>query len=102
LHDCLPAIYVVSHFVNKQQKKYAWAQEQRKAGKPTIPSTVAEVYSSLSLSDFMSCDRFSNDASQELKTNPFMRVKEEAVKRVVQLEDPIEVMAELRRRKDQF
>jgi hypothetical protein len=74
----------------------------KQASPPYPPPLRRFILLSLSLSDFMSCDRFSNDASQELKTNPFMRVKEEAVKRVVQLEDPIEVMAELRRRKDQF
>jgi len=61
-------------------KKLAWATLQKSAGHPTVPSTVGE----------------------ELTYNPFLRVHETAVKESTRASDPVEVMAELRKRKDNF
>jgi len=68
---------------NKDLKqKYEWVCKQRDRGLPTIPSTVDE----------------------ERSYNPFMRVEESSVQKGIGLEGktPIEVMADLRARKDQF
>lgn len=64
------------------EQKLKWARAQRSAGFPTIPSTVAE----------------------EKSYNPFMRVEDASVAQAVGLShgSPVEVMAELRRRKDKF
>jgi len=62
------------------KKKMDWCKEQRANGKPTIPSTVEE----------------------ELSFNPFMRVAEKTVAGAVGLQDPIKIMDELRRRKNNF
>jgi len=62
--------------------KLEWAKKQRSQGLSTLPSTVAD----------------------ELTYNPFMRVTNDAVADAIGLKgaSPIEVMAELRRRKDHF
>ncbi|KAI5080945.1 hypothetical protein GOP47_0004128 [Adiantum capillus-veneris] len=60
------------------KRKFAWAKQQRADGKPTVPSTISE----------------------ELETNPFMRVKEKPVQDATGLSNPIEVMGALRRWKD--
>ncbi len=67
-------------------KKLRWVEAQRKAGRGTSPSTLAE----------------------ERSYNPFMRVREPsvqaAVMKLLQLKevDPIQVMAALRRQKNRF
>jgi len=63
-------------------EKLEWAEKQRANNIPTVPSTVSE----------------------ELTFNPFMRVKEKTVAKAVGLADasPIEVMKEVRARKDKF
>eukprot|EP00123_Amoebidium_parasiticum_P003786 comp15101_c0_seq1/m.11752 comp15101_c0_seq1/g.11752 ORF comp15101_c0_seq1/g.11752 comp15101_c0_seq1/m.11752 type:complete len:318 (-) comp15101_c0_seq1:78-1031(-) len=61
-------------------QKIEWAAEQRKNGLSTVPTTIGD----------------------ELKFNPFMRVGQRSVKDAVGQEDEVEVMAELRRRKDSF
>jgi len=63
-------------------KKLEWTRQQRAANKPTVPSTVAE----------------------ELTYNPFMRVKEHDMAKALKMEgkSPIDIMAELRKLKDNF
>jgi len=60
--------------------KLEWTKQQRQNKLPTVPSTVSE----------------------ELKYNPFMRVKEKVLSEVTNLKDPIEIMKEIRARKDRF
>jgi hydroxyacylglutathione hydrolase len=60
--------------------KLAWAQAQRAAGKPTVPSTMGE----------------------ERATNPFLRVAEPAVAARYGDGSPIEVLAAVRAAKDRF
>lgn len=60
--------------------KISWAREQRRANKPTVPSTIGE----------------------EKLTNPFMRVHEESVMGHAHQTDPIQTMAFIRREKDNF
>ena len=64
------------------KNKLAWAIEQRKANKSTVPSTLEE----------------------ELAYNPFMRVDQDIIKNAVGKPDGgiIEVMGELRARKNGF
>jgi hydroxyacylglutathione hydrolase len=62
------------------KSKLAWAKTQRGNGLSTIPSTVAE----------------------EFGYNPFMRVKEKVMAEITGLSDPIEIMKEIRARKDHF
>ncbi|KDO67585.1 hypothetical protein CISIN_1g0276991mg, partial [Citrus sinensis] len=64
----------------KLQQKLAWAQNQRQAGLPTIPSTIEE----------------------ELETNPFMRVDLPELQKLVGFNDPIEALREIRKRKDNW
>eukprot|EP00850_Spirogloea_muscicola_P025081 SM002154S06709 [mRNA] locus=s2154:715:1273:- [translate_table: standard] len=59
--------------------KLTWAKEQRAAGLPTVPSTIGE----------------------ELEINPFMRVDSEAMQAATGLTSSIEIMGELRQRKNQ-
>lgn len=61
-------------------EKKAWAKNQRKGDLPTVPSTIGE----------------------ELKINPFMRVREEAVMRHARAKDPIQAMENLRNEKNTF
>ena len=61
-------------------KKLEWALAQRKAGEGCVPSIVRE----------------------ELATNPFMRVAQDSVKAFANREDPIDVLATVRKRKDVF
>jgi hydroxyacylglutathione hydrolase len=61
-------------------KKMEWVQHQRKEKKATVPSTIGD----------------------ELKFNPFMRVDKEALQLATGQTSPIEVMAEVRRMKDNF
>ncbi|KFH00219.1 hydroxyacylglutathione hydrolase [Toxoplasma gondii VAND] len=57
------------------QEKYAWTVEQRKANKPTVPSSV----------------------EQEMRYNPFMRVEEKAVQEAMHaVGDKVETMQRLR------
>lgn len=56
------------------------SEAKRAAGKPTVPTTI----------------------DQEKTYNPFMRVREDSVKAFAKLSDPIEVMAFLRKIKDNF
>jgi hydroxyacylglutathione hydrolase len=56
------------------EEKFQWAQKLRESGKYTIPSTIGE----------------------EKTFNPFMRVREEALKAATGKNDPIEVMQALR------
>jgi len=58
------------------REKLQWAQQQS----CTVPSTIAE----------------------ELSFNPFMRTREAALQRAMQLEDPVEMMQKLRDLKDRF
>eukprot|EP00742_Colponemidia_sp_Colp-10_P008099 GILJ01008743.1.p1 GENE.GILJ01008743.1~~GILJ01008743.1.p1 ORF type:complete len:271 (+),score=39.14 GILJ01008743.1:48-860(+) len=60
--------------------KLAWAERQRTSNEPTVPSTVAE----------------------EMSYNPFMRVHERALQQATGKHDPIEVLAELRKMKDNW
>eukprot|EP00246_Nothoceros_aenigmaticus_P012600 TRINITY_DN398_c0_g1_i4.p1 TRINITY_DN398_c0_g1~~TRINITY_DN398_c0_g1_i4.p1 ORF type:complete len:287 (+),score=51.82 TRINITY_DN398_c0_g1_i4:85-861(+) len=62
------------------QHKLEWALQQRRSNQPTVPSTIGE----------------------ELETNPFMRVDTEPLQLASGRHDPVEVMAEVRRMKDQF
>jgi hydroxyacylglutathione hydrolase len=62
------------------KKKLEWANAQRNAEKYTVPSTIGD----------------------EKKFNPFMRVNEPSIQETTGQKVPVEVMAELRRRKDAF
>ncbi|MBE0537195.1 MAG: hydroxyacylglutathione hydrolase [Phycisphaerae bacterium] len=65
------------------RRRLAETQEAQAAGRPTVPSTIAE----------------------EQKSNIFLRVRQAAVKRALNMPDaaaPEEVFGELRRRKDTF
>ncbi|TXG49941.1 hypothetical protein EZV62_025816 [Acer yangbiense] len=64
----------------KIQQKLSWAQQQRQAGLPTIPSTIEE----------------------EMETNPFIRVDLPELQKLVGCHDPIEALREIRRRKDNW
>ncbi|KAL2558324.1 Hydroxyacylglutathione hydrolase cytoplasmic [Forsythia ovata] len=61
-------------------QKLSWAQQKRKAGLPTIPSTIAE----------------------ELETNPFVRVDLPEVQEKVGCKSPVEALREIRQRKDNW
>ena len=61
-------------------KKLAWAQAQRAAGKPTVPSTMGE----------------------ERDTNPFLRVAEPSVAARYGGGSPVDVLAAVRAAKDRF
>lgn len=73
---------LVCNFWKVPQAKLEFAQDCKRKGVPTVPSTVDE----------------------EKQYNPFMRVNEESVKTTLGLqgESAIKVMQELRRRKDNF
>jgi len=62
--------------------KLTWTKQMRSADKPTVPSTILE----------------------EKSYNPFMRVGESALAKAILMEgkSPIDIMAELRKRKDNF
>jgi len=62
------------------QERMTWAQEQRKQGQPTVPSTIG----------------------LEKKINPFMRVTSPGVQEFTEKTDSIEVMGGLRKSKDTF
>lgn len=62
------------------QQKLTWAQNQKKAGQPTIPSTIEE----------------------EMETNPFMRVDLPEIQEKVGCKSPIEALREIRKRKDNW
>ncbi|XP_058747817.1 hydroxyacylglutathione hydrolase cytoplasmic [Vicia villosa] len=62
------------------QQKLNWAQNQRQAGQPTIPSTIEE----------------------ELETNPFMRADLPAIQAKVGRSSPVEALGELRKWKDNW
>ncbi|GMH19358.1 hypothetical protein Nepgr_021199 [Nepenthes gracilis] len=62
------------------KEKLSWAQNQRTAGLPTVPSTIEE----------------------ELETNPFMRVDLPEVQKKVGGESPINTLQEIRRIKDNW
>ncbi|KAI8512311.1 hypothetical protein Bbelb_089500 [Branchiostoma belcheri] len=62
------------------QQKLAWAKSQRDKQLPTVPSTIGE----------------------ELKFNPFMRVKESPVQQHAGTTDPIATMGFIRTEKDNF
>jgi hydroxyacylglutathione hydrolase len=64
----------------KLREKLAWVKQQRANQMPTIPSTIGE----------------------ELTYNPFMRVNQKTIMDVVGQTDPVEVMREVRARKDHF
>ncbi|XP_041026037.1 hydroxyacylglutathione hydrolase cytoplasmic isoform X1 [Juglans microcarpa x Juglans regia] len=64
----------------KIQQKITWAQHQRQAGLPTVPSTIEE----------------------EIETNPFMRVDQPEVQARVGCRSPVEALQEIRRRKDNW
>ncbi|CAL5343774.1 unnamed protein product [Camellia sinensis] len=64
----------------KIAQKLSWAQHQRQAGLPTVPSTIEE----------------------ELETNPFMRVDLPEIQAKVGCKSPIEAMREIRQRKDNW
>lgn len=61
-------------------EKLAWALNQRKGDLPTVPSTIGE----------------------EMRINPFMRVREETVMRHARSKDPIQTMEILRNEKNKF
>jgi len=62
--------------------KLTWAKKMRSSDNPTVPSTIVE----------------------EKSYNPFMRVNEPDLAKAILMEgkSPIEIMAELRKRKDNF
>lgn len=62
------------------RQKLTWAQNQRQAGQPTIPSTIEE----------------------ELETNPFMRADLPAIQAKVGRSSPVEALGELRKWKDNW
>jgi len=64
------------------KEKLEWAKKQRAQGLPTIPSTVAD----------------------ELKTNVFMRCREKSLAEALGMSDsdPVQILAELRKRKDAY
>uniref|UniRef100_A0A2P2JLP1 hydroxyacylglutathione hydrolase n=1 Tax=Rhizophora mucronata TaxID=61149 RepID=A0A2P2JLP1_RHIMU len=64
----------------KMQQKLSWAQQQRRAGLPTIPSTIEE----------------------EMETNPFMRVDLPDLKARVGCQLPVEALQKLRQLKDNW
>ncbi|VDO14104.1 unnamed protein product [Brugia timori] len=62
-------------------KKLAWAEERRKAGDYTVPSTIEE----------------------EKRFNPFMRVRiSDELRNVTKSSDPITIMAKIRSMKNNF
>lgn len=62
------------------KQKLVWARDVRNRQLATVPSTITE----------------------ELQTNPFMRVELPSLQEATGKKSPIEVMAEIRRRKDKF
>ncbi|XP_053551218.1 hydroxyacylglutathione hydrolase-like protein [Bombina bombina] len=62
------------------KKKLAWAKDRDDDDIPTVPSSLEE----------------------EFLYNPFMRVKEESVKKFTGKTDPVDVMRALRKEKDEF
>ncbi|XP_027331991.1 hydroxyacylglutathione hydrolase cytoplasmic-like isoform X2 [Abrus precatorius] len=62
------------------QQKLTWAQNQRQAGQPTIPSTIED----------------------EMETNPFMRVDLAELQEKVGCKSPVEALGEIRKRKDNW
>jgi hydroxyacylglutathione hydrolase len=62
------------------RKKLAWAQEQRKAGVPTVPSTLED----------------------EFNTNPFMRIGEPSLAAYTGKADPVDILLEVRTRKTEW
>lgn len=64
------------------QERLQWAEERRREGKPTLPTTVA----------------------LEKQTNPFVRTQSATIRAVLGMDgaSDVEVCAELRRRKDHF
>ncbi|CAO2816078.1 unnamed protein product [Amaranthus hypochondriacus] len=64
----------------KIAEKLLWAQNQRKSGSPTIPSTIAE----------------------ELETNPFMRVDLPEIQEKVGSNSAVEALREIRKLKDNW
>ncbi|KAA3464607.1 hydroxyacylglutathione hydrolase cytoplasmic [Gossypium australe] len=62
------------------QQKLAWANGQRKAGLPTIPSTIEE----------------------EMETNPFMRVDLPELQGSIGCQSPVEALREIRQMKDNW
>ncbi|TKY73966.1 Hydroxyacylglutathione hydrolase [Spatholobus suberectus] len=65
---------------SRMQQKLAWAQNQKQADQPTIPSTIEE----------------------EMETNPFMRVDLPAIQEKVGCKSPVEALRELRKLKDNW
>lgn len=64
----------------KIQEKLSWAQKQRRAGLPTIPSTIEE----------------------EMETNPFMRAELPDVQAKVGCHSPVEALRKIRLMKDNW
>ncbi|GER31953.1 hydroxyacylglutathione hydrolase [Striga asiatica] len=64
----------------KISEKLLWAEQKRKNGLPTVPSTI----------------------ENELETNPFMRVDLPEVQEKVGCKSPVEALHEIRRRKDNW
>ncbi|XP_054792510.1 hydroxyacylglutathione hydrolase cytoplasmic-like [Prosopis cineraria] len=64
----------------RTERKLTWAQNQRQAGQPTIPSTIEE----------------------EMETNPFMRVDLPELQEKVGCKSPVEALREIRKRKDSW
>ncbi|KAK8514380.1 hypothetical protein V6N13_063271 [Hibiscus sabdariffa] len=62
------------------QQKLTWANGQRQAGLPTIPSTIEE----------------------EMETNPFMRVNLPELQGSIGCQSPVETLREIRRMKDNW
>lgn len=77
----LPNLQFAAHVEPNNEeivKKFAWAQQRREAGLPTVPSTIGE----------------------EKKYNPFMRVSERPIMRHANALAPIEAMKNIRQEKD--
>ncbi|GMI73200.1 GLYOXALASE 2-2 [Hibiscus trionum] len=62
------------------KQKLTWANGQRQAGLPTIPSTIEE----------------------EMETNPFMRVDLPELQGIIGCQSPVEALREIRRMKDNW
>ncbi|KAL6526897.1 Hydroxyacylglutathione hydrolase cytoplasmic [Orobanche gracilis] len=64
----------------KISQKLSWAEQKRKSGLPTVPSTVED----------------------ELETNPFMRVDLTEIQERVGCKSPVKALREIRQRKDNW
>lgn len=91
-------------------EKLEWANAQRAKGLPTIPSTIEARPSAVEATQTLPCFKawseiFSSFRCQEeLSYNPFLRCSDPALARWCGMPgaQPVQVLAELRKRKDSF